>query len=96
MQQNKNIKIKLSEQAILFLKTYAIPELKITTKIDDDLLDEIISIASLWESEMVNDEGYDRKDDYPEKERNEMADKFVTEASAQIVDLDDLNARLNL
>ncbi len=45
---------------------------------------------------MVNAEGHDRTEEYPEKERDFWADAYVTETSAYGIDLDDLNERLGL
>lgn len=88
--------IKLSEQAILFIKKYAIPELKIQKRIDADLEMDILDFACKCELNMVDDEGHDRTDDYPERERDILGDAYVTETSAYEIDLDDLNDRLGL
>ena len=70
--------------------------------IDMDILDDFVSIAFEWESEMVDENGKDKTYDYPNKERNEMADRFVSEVSGKlstdlwIPDFDDLNKRLGL
>ena len=98
-------KFKLSENAIAFIRRFAKPELNITSRIDDAVLDRIIELATQWEIDMIDpssDDGVDKTYDYPERERNEMADKFVSEITGQwddktlIPDLDDLNARLHL
>ena len=87
---------KLSEQALLFVKKYAIPTLKIQGKIDDDSAMDILDFACQCELNMVDEQGCDRVDDYPEKERDILGDAYVTENSAYEIDLDDLNNRLNL
>ena len=51
---------------------------------------------------MVDENGNDITYDYPEKERNEMADRFVSEVSGKLasdywtVDFDELNKKLGL
>ena len=87
---------KLSEQALLFVKNYAIPSLKIQGKIDEDASMDIFDFACQCELNMVDDNGYDRTDDYPEKERDILGDAYVSETSAFVIDLDDLNQRLGL
>lgn len=106
--KNKQKKIKkfcLSENAVIFIKKYVFSELKITSPIDTDILDEIIDLASQWELNMIDPlsvHGRDKTYDYPEKERDEMADKFVGEITGQwndeklIPDFEDLNKRLGL
>ncbi len=101
--KNKKVNVfKLSDEAIEFIKTYLLKELNITTKIDMDILDEFVSIAFDWESLMVDENGHDKTYDYPNKKRNEMADRFVSEVSGKlstdlwIPDFDDLNKRLGL
>ncbi len=99
----KEIKIfQLSNEAVDFIKVYLLPELNVQSKIDGDLLEDFLRIAFDWESLMVDEKGYDKNYDYPDKERNEMADKFVTEVSGRwssglwIPDFEDLNKRLGL
>ena len=93
---------KLSDEAVIFIKKYLFEECDVKSKIDDDLLDEFVSIAFDWESSMVDENGNDKDYDYPDKERNEMADRFVSEVSGKlssdlwVADLDDLNKRLGL
>ena len=93
---------KLSDEAIEFIRLYLLKKLNISTKIDMDILDDFVSIAFEWESEMVDENGKDKTYDYPNKERNEMADRFVSEVSGKlstdlwIPDFDDLNKRLGL
>ena len=96
------MRFKLSDEAIVFIRKYLLEKCNVKTKIDGDLFDEFMSIAFDWETLMVDQNGYDKNYDYPDKERNEMADKFVSEVSGKlsddlwIVDLDDLNRRLGL
>ena len=45
---------------------------------------------------MIDEQGYDRTDDYPEKERDILGDAYVTETSAYEIDLIDLNEKLGL
>lgn len=106
--KNKQKEIKkfcLSENAVIFIKKYVFSELKITSPIDADMLDTIIDLASQWELNMIDPlsiHGCDKTYDYPEKERDEMADKFVGEITGQwndeklVPDFEDLNKRLGL
>lgn len=101
--KNKDTSVfKLSEEAIEFIRLYLLKELNISTKIDMDIMDDFVSIAFDWESEMVDENGKNKTYDYPNKERNEMADRFVSEVSGKlstdlwIPDFDDLNKRLGL
>ena len=101
--KNKDMSVfKLSDEAIKFIRLYLLKKLNISTKIDMDILDDFVSIAFEWESEMVDENGKDKTYDYPNKERNEMADRFVSEVSGKlstdlwIPDFDDLNKRLGL
>ena len=98
-------KFILSENAINFLKKYACPYLNITSPIDEDVLDEITGLALDWELDMIDPlskNGGDKTYEYPEKERNELADKFIGEITGQwdddklVPDFDDLNKRLGL
>ena len=95
----------LSEDALNFIKKYVLDELKIDKFIDEEKLDEIIKLATIWELDMIDPNskyGSDKQYDYPEKERNEMADKFVSEVTGKwnddelVPDFDDLNKRLRL
>ncbi len=67
-----------------------------------DILDDFVSTAFDWESLMVDENVYDKMYEYPNKLRNEMADRFVTEVSGKLLtdlwipDFDDLNKRLGL
>ena len=45
---------------------------------------------------MVEDNGCDRTDEYPKKERNILGDAYVTEVFVYLIDLEDLNKRLGL
>lgn len=100
--RNKIKYFNLSDDAVNFIKTYLLKECNVTTKIDMDVLDDFISIAFDWETAMIDENGYDRTDNYPHKERNEMADRFVSEVSGKlstglwVPDFDDLNKRLGL
>ncbi len=94
----------LSNEAVLFIKKYAYPQLNTNSLIDEDLLDDITELATQWELDMIDplsEDGRDKTYDYPEKERNELADKFVGEITGQwddesTPDFDDLNKRLGL
>ena len=94
--QQDDTPIKLSEQALLFIKKYAIPTLNIQEKINEDSAMDILDFAIQCELNMVTAEGYDRTDEYPERERDFLGDAYVTETSAYGIDLDDLNRRLEL
>ena len=96
-------KFKLSENAIMFIKKFAMPELKLTAPIDVAVLDKIVELATQWELDMIDplsEDGCDKTYEYPERERNELADKFVGEITGQwdddtfVPDFDDLNKRL--
>ena len=98
-------KFKLSEKAVTFIKKYIIPELNIVSPIGRNMLDVITDLASQWEMDMIDPlskDGGDKNYDYSERERNEMADEFVSEITGQwdddslVPDLDDLNKRLGL
>lgn len=90
---NNEMKI-LSDRAVLFIEKFAIPALGITSKIDDDIASEILDFALDCELSMIGDDGNDRIDEYPNKERDILGDAYVTEVSAYLIDLDDLNHRL--
>lgn len=99
----KSLKIfQLSDEAIEFIRKYLLQECNVSTKINGDLLDDFLNVAFDWESLMVDENGNDKINDYPNKERNEMADRFVSEVSGKwssglwTVDFDDLNKRLGL
>lgn len=98
-------KFILSENAVTFIRTYVQRQIDITSPIDEDKLDEITDLAVLWEMDMIDPldkEGGDKTYDYPERKRNEMADKFVSEVTGQwddeklVPDFEDLNRRLGL
>ena len=98
-------KFILSENAIIFIKKYAYPQLNTTTPIDENVLDRITELATQWELDMIDplsEDGCDKTYEYPERERNELADKFVGEITGQwddeklVPDFTDLNKRLGL
>ena len=98
-------KFVLSETAIFFIKRYAYPQLNTNSPIDEEILDQITELATQWELDMIDqlsDDGCDKTYEYPERERNELADKFVGEITGQwddeklIPDFDDINKRLGL
>lgn len=92
----------LSNEAVDFIRKYLLEKCNITSKVDADTLNLFLSVAFDWESSMVDENGNDKTYDYPERERNEMADKFVSEVSGKwssglwIPDFEDLNKRLGL
>lgn len=99
----KPLKIfKLTDESIEFIRKYILQECNVSSKIDANLLDDFLNIAFDWESLMVDENGNDKNYDYPNKERNEMADKFVSEVSGKwssglwTPDFDDINKRLGL
>ena len=103
--KQKIVKFTLSENSIFFIKKYILIELKITTPINENDLDTIVALATQWELDMIDPlskHGSDKTYNYPNKERNELADKFVAEITGQwdddkaIPDFDDLNKRLGL
>lgn len=104
--ESKEIKtFFVSDDAILFIKKFIFPEMNIVCPINADMLDRIIDLATQWEMDMIDPlskDGYDKTYDYPEKARNEKADKFVSEITGQwnddelVPDFDDLNKRLGL
>ena len=93
---------KFSNEAVEFIQEYLLRECNVTSAIDDDLLEKFISIALDWESMTVDEHGNYKNYDYPEKKRNELADRFVSEVSGKLSDnvwkpdLDDLNKKLGL
>lgn len=98
-------KFRLSENAISFIKNYALVQLNINTKIDTETLDRIVDLAVEWELDMIDPlskDGCDKTYEYPERARNELADMFVGEITGQwnddeaIPDFDDINNRLGL
>lgn len=98
-------KFTLSDNAIIFIKQFALSELGMSLPLDAEKLDEIIELATRWEQDMIDPlskDGCDKTYDYPEKRRNELADKFVGEITGQwdddklVPDFDDLNKRLGL
>lgn len=98
-------KFTLSDNAIIFIKQFALSELGISLPINADKLDKIVDLATQWEEDMIDPisrDGCDKTYDYPEKRRNELADKFVGEITGQwdddklVPDFDDLNKRLGL
>ena len=103
--QTKIKKFTLTDNAILSIKKYAFPQLQINAPLDENMLDKITELATQWEMDMIDplsSDGCDKTYDYPERERNELADKFVGEITGQwdddklIPDFDDLNKRLGL
>lgn len=79
--------------------------MNIQTAIDSNKLDEIVDLSTKWETDMIDPldkDGRDKLYDYPERERNELADKFVSEITGQwdddklIPDFDNLNKKLGL
>lgn len=104
MQEKKNNIniIKLSDESVVFIKEYLLPMFPNIQKVDDDSIDDFIGIAFDWESLMVDENGNDKIYDYDGKERNEMADRFVSEISGKwssglwTIDFEELNKRLNL
>lgn len=98
-------KFCLSENAITFIKKFVLSTLNITSPINEETLDRIIDLATEWETDMIDPlskDGCDKTYDYPERERNEMADKFVGEITGQwdgeklAPDFEDLNSKLGL
>lgn len=105
IKQTKIEKFTLSDKAILFIKKYVFPQLQINAPLDENMLDKIVELATQWEMDMIDPlsrDGCDKTYDYPERERNELADKFVGEITGQwdddklVPDFDDLNKRLGL
>lgn len=97
-------KFTLSNEALLFIKNYAIPTLKIEGPITEALADDIFEFATECELNMIDPlskDGCDKTYDYLEKERDFLGDKYVSEVSGRwskdfLIDLDDLNKRLGL
>lgn len=95
-------KFTLSEDAIVFIRKYAIPALKIEGLITEAIADDIFEFATECELNMIDplsEDGADKTYDYPEKERDALGDKYVSEVSGRwskdfLIDLDDLNKRL--
>lgn len=88
---------KLSEEAVDYIKKYAIKDLGITKPIDEDVFLEIFDMAESDELHMIDEEGYDRKDLSSEEYLRCVAGmEFVTECCQITIDYDDLNRRLGL
>lgn len=94
----------LSDNAIVFIKKYVLSALNIVSPINEETLDKIVDLATQWEIEMIDPtdlDGGDKEYDYPERERNTLADKFVGEITGQwddmlAPDFDDMNKRVGL
>lgn len=90
----------VSDLSIDYIKKYAISYFNISTPINENMFDMIFEQACDFELLMIDDNGCDKTYDYPDKERNEMADKFVSDISGIYangnVDLEDLNKRSGL
>lgn len=95
----------MSDNSISFIKRFALTALNITSPIDENALERIIELATQWELDMIDPtsvDGCDKNYDYPERERNELADKFVSEITGQwndeklVPDFEDLNRKLGL
>lgn len=100
--ENNITKYKLSDEAVVFIRDYLFAECEITAPIDENKMEEFISIAFDWETSMVDENGNDKLHDYPDKRRNEAADRFISEVSNKwvdefcFIDFSDLNQRLGL
>ena len=100
--KDKKVKVfKFTDEAVEFMRMYLLKDNKSITQIDMELIDEFVSIAFDWESLTVDEYGHEKTYDYPDKSRNEMADRFVSEVSGKlstgwVPDFDDLNKRLGL
>ncbi len=98
------LKFKVTDDSIRFIKNYVIPEMKLSEPIDETTLNKIIRLADDWEADMIDadsDNYSDKTFSYPERDRNTAADRFVSEISGYWskhgnVDFDDLNRRLGL
>lgn len=86
----------VSEEAIEFIRTYILP-IKHIDFIDEDVFHDIFDIAESWELDMIDENGFDKKDD-PFIKRNTMGMNFVSEISGQNGEpnFEDLNRRLGL
>lgn len=100
--KNKEVTVfRLSNESVEFIKKYLLKDTDIS-KINADILAEFVAIAFDYESLMVDKNGSEKTYDYPDKERNEMADRFISEISVKlesdlwVIDFDDLNKRLGL
>lgn len=105
MFSEKKTTFKLSDDAINFIRIFGAKEIGLHTPINEQILDAIVELATQWEMDMMDPSdanGGDKTYDYPEKKRNEAADRFVTEITGQwddgrsVPDFDDLNRRLGL
>lgn len=88
---------KVSDEAIYFIKKYAIHALNLSLPLNEDSFCEVLAFADECELNMIDPlskYGSDKDYDYPEKERDILGDKFVSETSAYLIDLEDLNERL--
>ncbi|MBQ7307836.1 MAG: hypothetical protein IJW82_04825 [Clostridia bacterium] len=103
--QPKELKIYVfSEESVLFIKKYAIPQLKINGLINNENIYDILDYADECELNLIDPlskNGQDKTYDYPEKERDFLGDKFVSEFSGLDIetfqiDYEDLNKRIQL
>ncbi len=96
MKKNK----KLSSFAINFLKDCLLPNIAHNDTIDNGILTEAVQLATEWELNMLDAEGNEKDYDYPNKLRNENAEKFVSEVTGiwtkSEIDLTDLNEKFKL
>ena len=90
--------LKLSDKAILFISKYAIKDLNIKSRINDDILDDIYVYAGNCEAHLVDTDGNDKEYYYDGKERDLLADSFVTELTSWVdgnsIDFEYLNNKL--
>lgn len=97
----KSKTFKLSDTSLSFVKKYALKELNINSKINQETIEKILNFAVNCELNMIDENGKDKDYQYPEKERDNLGDYFVSEVSGKQaknidIDLEDLNERLNL
>ena len=90
----------LSERAVLFLKSYILNDMEITTRIDNMKLCEIEDKLREYEDDNINEDGTEKPNNYPFFERNKKASEVLAELygiwTDGDVDYDNLNKRLSL
>ena len=92
-------KFCLSSDGLKFITEYAMSALSIDKPVTEESEKQIFEYAKKCELNMTDNDGNDINSDYPEKERDILADKYVTELSLAwakdyVLDLDDLNNRI--
>lgn len=95
--EKENVLVKLSDDAVEYIKNYAVKKLAITKPIDSNSFYQILDLAVSDELNLTDAEGYSRTDlTNEEKTQFIKGMNFVSECSEIDVDYNDLNNRLGL